>query len=97
MGGLAGESLVDGPDGVKRMDEIQPGDQVWSFRDGRGAVDTVTRSWLTPQQEVFRIHTTKGRVVIATADHKVLVVREVPKDPIIEAAAWTPAGSSRAV
>lgn len=70
---LVGETMVSGPDGVKRIDELVPGDMVYSFVDGRMVAHRVKAAWFSKRQDVYRVRT-HDRAVVGSANHPFLVV-----------------------
>lgn len=68
---LVGETRVFGPDGVKRMDQLAPGDMVWSFVDGRLEAHRVTAAWFSKRQTVYAVRT-RNRTVLASDNHPFL-------------------------
>ncbi len=75
---LTGETKVLGPQGAKRMDEIQAGDLVYSYDDGRLETRRVSKAWFTRRQEVFRVRTS-NRSLLASANHPFLRLRRTPR------------------
>src|SRR5207253_1680663 len=69
---LPGRTLVYGPHGPKRIDEVQAGDVVYS-RSGAGVLvaRTVLKAWYTSDQQTFRVHLS-DRHVDASANHPFL-------------------------
>jgi hypothetical protein len=93
---LTGIMLADGPHGSHRIDEIQPGDRVWSYGAGRLAAQTVTAAWFSKRQEVFEVRFTKGRSVTASANQPFLIVRRTGRKRLIrDAGDWWPELSAR--
>jgi hypothetical protein len=93
---LTEDMLVDGPGWPHRMDEIQPGDPVWSYAAGQLALQTVTTVRFSKHQEVFEVRSTKGRSVTASANHPFLVVRRTGEKRLIrDIGDWWPELSAR--
>ena len=83
---LTGETKVLGPDGTRRMDELNAGDRVYSYVNGALATREVKEAWFTKRQDVFRVRTS-NRALLASANHPFLRLRRIAKAP-----ARTPAG-----
>ena len=77
---LIGPTRIYGPEGTKRIDEVKSGDLVWSWRDGRVVASEVTNAWLSKRQPVFQVRT-RGRSVVASANHPFLVMRTKQRGP----------------
>ena len=93
---LTGDMLVDGPGRPHRMNEVQPGERVWSYAAGRLALQTVTTVGFSKRQEVFEVRFTKGRSVTASANHRFLVVRRTGGKRLIrDGGDWWPELSAR--
>ncbi len=56
--------------GVKPISEIEPGDFVFSYREGRIACNPVTESAPIPPLNAYRLTFDNGESVVASADHK---------------------------
>lgn len=69
-------TMVYGPDGAKRIDEIAAGDLVYSFVDGTRSVETVTHAWFSKTQDTYRVRT-RNRAVIASDNHPFMRLVEV--------------------
>lgn len=68
---LAGGERVLLADGtLRRMDEIEVGDRVWSHDGERIVPDRVTRAWSTGIREVHAVRLKGGRVIRATDNHR---------------------------
>lgn len=92
---LAEGSLVYTPKGPVPIEQVEPGTQIWS-RGANGELITATVKTALPkgQQRIFRIHTA-NRSLLATADHPILVLRQVrPKAKTWEVA-WVTVGELR--
>jgi hypothetical protein len=93
---LTGDMLVDGPTRPHRMDEIQPGNRVWSYAAGRLTAQAVTTVQFSKHQEVFEVRLTKGRSVTASANHRFLVARRTGEKRLIrDTGDWWPELSAR--
>jgi hypothetical protein len=74
---MPGRTLVAGPNGPKRIDELQPGDPVWSRdTDGQLVEQKIVAAWRSIDQETYRLRL-RGRNVDASANHPFLRVRPV--------------------
>lgn len=86
-------TLVSGPDGPRRIDELKVGDRVWSFVDGRMEPHAVAAQWFSKRQMVYRVRT-RNRAVDASANHPFLVMRQQAAEQWLErreAAEWVDA------
>jgi hypothetical protein len=64
-------ALVCTPDGPRRIDEIRPGDAVWSLSVAGGlVVETVTRSKVHPPARLWRVECSKAAPLLVTANHR---------------------------
>jgi acylphosphatase len=89
---IVGSMLIDGPNGPRRIDEIQPGEWVWSFDEGRRKPHQVVKAWFTARQPVFEVRMSKGRSVTGSANHPFLVARlqeDCGDEFLHEDAEWT--------
>jgi hypothetical protein len=67
-------TLVAGPNGPRRIDELQPGDRIWSRdADGQLAEQKIVAAWRSVDQETYRLRL-RGRNVDASANHSFLRV-----------------------
>jgi hypothetical protein len=74
---MQGRTLVTGPDGPRRVDELRPGDRVWSREnDGQLVEQKVVSAWRSVDQETYRLRL-RGRNVDASAHHRFLRVKPV--------------------
>jgi cell wall-associated NlpC family hydrolase len=73
---IIGSMLIDGPNGPRRIDEIQAGEWVWSYDEGRRKPHQVVKAWFTARQDVFEVRMSKGRSVTGSANHPFLVARK---------------------
>jgi hypothetical protein len=74
---MQGRTLVAGPDGPKRIDELRAGDRVWSRdNDGQVVEQKVVSAWRSVDQETYRLRL-RGRNVGASANHRFLRVKPV--------------------
>jgi len=91
---IVGSMLIDGPNGPRRIDEIEPGEWVWSYDEGRCKPHQVMKAWFTARQDVSEVRMSKGRSVTGSANHPFLVVRKQAGKhwgpPEMEPADWTP-------
>ncbi len=67
-----------GPQGTKRMDELEGGDLVYSYVDGRLEAHRVRKAWFTKRQDVLRVRTS-NRALLASPNHPFLRLREISK------------------
>ena len=72
---LVAETLVSGPSGMKQIDELRPGDEVWSWVEGRMEAHKVVAQWRSIDQETFRVRTA-NRSIVASANHPFLRIRD---------------------
>jgi hypothetical protein len=74
---MPGRTLVAGPGGPRRIDELQPGDRVWS-RDGGGQLveQKIVAAWRSIDQATYRLRL-RGRNVDASANHPFLRITPV--------------------
>jgi hypothetical protein len=71
---LPGRTLIHGPNGPRRIDEIQSGDMVYSRGDNGVLVERkVVRAWRSIDQQTYRLKI-RGRNVDASANHPFLRV-----------------------
>lgn len=78
---LVAETMVYGPDGAMRMDEISSGDRVYSYVDGCREVSIVENAWFTKRQDVYQVRMT-NKSVTASDNHPFLrVVQSEPARP----------------
>lgn len=82
---LVGDSRVWTPTGVKRLDEVQPGDEVYTRHAGMLRTTKVLDHVCSGTKPVFRLKTTH-REVRLTAEHPMLVDRGGKNN------AWVPVG-----
>jgi hypothetical protein len=74
---MQGRTLVVGPDGPKRIDELRAGDRVWSREnDGQLVEQKVVSARRSIDQETYRLRL-RGRNVDASANHRFLRVKPV--------------------
>lgn len=72
---LPGRTLIHGPHGPKRIDEVQAGDMVYSRADDGELVERkVVKAWRSIDQMTFRLKV-RGRNIDASANHPFLRVR----------------------
>lgn len=66
-----GDSIVWGPAGPKRIEDVKPGDQVYSLcqKTGLTKVSTVLERYDNGERECVNIHTHGGHKSVATLDH----------------------------
>jgi hypothetical protein len=94
---MQGRTLVAGPDGPKRIDELRAGDRVWSRgNDGQLAEQKIVSAWRSVDQEFYRLRL-RGRNVDATANHRFLRVKPVHHKTtggraMIRTCGWSSAG-----
>jgi intein/homing endonuclease len=71
---LPGRTLVAGPYGPKRIDELEPGDIIWS-RDDEGSIveKKIVDAWRSIDQITYRLRL-RGRNIDASANHPFLRV-----------------------
>jgi hypothetical protein len=74
---MQGRTLVAGPDGPRRIDEVRAGDRVWS-RDNNGQLveQKVISAWRSVDQKTYRLRL-RGRNVDASANCRFLRVKPV--------------------
>lgn len=84
---LTGDTMVWGPSGARRMDEIKPGFQVYSYVDGRREVHTVTAAWFSKRQDTYRIRT-RNRAVVASGNHPFMKLTRVSKGSGSTPSSW---------
>lgn len=72
---LVGETVVPGPDGTRRIDDLQAGDRVWSWVDGDLQAHTVTAAWESATQQTYRVNA-RGVSVVGSANHPFLRVTQ---------------------
>ncbi|WNM74419.1 tape measure protein [Gordonia phage BearBQ] len=88
---LTSENSVWTPNGAIPMDQIKPGDRVWSYVDGKLEAHEVTASWFSKTQEVFKVRT-RHRSVTGSANHPFLrLVQTAPAKPREGRRGWDPA------
>jgi hypothetical protein len=74
---MQGRTLVAGPDGPRRIDELRAGDRVWSRGKGGQLVEQkLVSAWRSIDQETYRLRL-RGRNVDASAVHRFLRVKPV--------------------
>ena len=80
---------VYGPRGAKRIEDIQAGEQVYSYVDGKLVPHTVNAVWQSDYQEVFEVRT-RNRKVTASANHPFmrLVSKPDEKATSMDTADW---------
>lgn len=88
---LIAETPVWGPDGVTPIAELQPGQRVWSYVDGKLEAHQVTAAWFSKTQETFKVRT-RHRSVTGSANHPFLrLVETAPARPRVGRRGWDPA------
>ncbi|MCF3941317.1 tape measure protein [Gordonia tangerina] len=88
---LIAETPVWGPDGVTPIADLQPGQRVWSYVDGKLEAHRVTAAWFSKTQETFTVRT-RQRAVTGSANHPFLrLVETVPARPRVGRRGWEPA------
>jgi hypothetical protein len=80
---------IYGPDGVKPIEDVQAGDRVYSYVEGKLEPHTVTAAWKSIHQPVFKVRT-RNRAVTASANHPFLRVVQTGTERVqkLEDAAW---------
>ena len=74
---MQGRTLVAGPNGPKRIDELRAGDRVWSRgNDGQLAEQKIVSARRSVDQGLYRLRL-RGRNVNAAANHRFLRVKPV--------------------
>lgn len=68
---LVGETAVWGPNGTKPISELQPGDYVYSYEDGKLTSNKVTAQWFSKRQETYKVRT-RRRGVVGSDNHPFL-------------------------
>lgn len=84
---LVGDTMVYGPFGAKRIDELSAGDPIYSFVDGRRTVETVTRAWFSKRQMVYAVRT-RNRTVEASDNHPFMRLVAVESGSGSAASTW---------
>lgn len=84
---LVGDTMVYGPQGAKRIDELSSGDPIYSFVDGRRTVETVTRAWFSKRQMVYAVRT-RNRTVEASDNHPFMRLVAVDSGSGSAASTW---------
>ena len=98
---LPGDTRVSTPSGPKRIDEIEPGQEVWSLKEDRSdmCVSRVTRASCTGHKRILKINGS-GRSLRATDNHPILI-RDRSRDgatktlKVTEFLTYRPAGELR--
>ena len=67
---LAAGTGVQTLDGTKPIEDVRPGDKVFTFRDGRVAWGEVTRTAAVGRLDCLRVTFDNGRSVVASREHK---------------------------
>lgn len=65
---IIGGVRIYGPHGAKKIEDMRPGDHVYSYVDGRLEAHQVNAVWQSEHQEVFAVRT-RNRKVTASANH----------------------------
>ena len=76
---IIGGVRIYGPHGAKKIEDMRPGDEVYSYVDGRLEAHHVNAVWQSEHQEVFAVRT-RNRKVTASANHPFM--RLVKRDEV---------------
>lgn len=72
---FSGDTLISTPFGDKAIRDVRPGDIVYSWRDGKVVLGTVTQWFDLGHKDVVRVSLDSTESVTCTSDHKFMVGR----------------------
>jgi len=75
---LTGDSMVSTTTGPVRIDEVQPGMEVFTWDDGKMLTNRVVAQKKQKKQTVYRVRT-RNRSIRASANHPFMVLRKQPR------------------